>query len=101
MDEPRNDGALRPTRTTWAVALVVALAGYLVWQFVPNSRATLDPDAQPRSVDARGDLTPQERVVTQLFQTASPSVVYIRNRAVVSVPRDSEGGIRLDPTVVQ
>jgi S1-C subfamily serine protease len=101
MDEPHNDEALRPTRTTWAVALVVALAGYLVWQFVPNSRALLDPDTAPRSVAQRGDLTADEKRVTQLFQTASPSVVYVRNRTVVKVPRDAQGGIRLDPTVVQ
>src|SRR5262249_40478519 len=101
MDEPRNDEALRPTRTTWAVALVVALAGYLVWQFVPNSRALLDPDATPRSVVARGELTPEEKRVTQLFQTASPSVVYVRNRTVVTIPPGTLGGMRRDPTVLQ
>ena len=85
MDEPHNDEALRPTRTTWAVALVVALAGYLVWQFVPNSRALLDPDTAPRPVAQRGDLTAEEKRVTQLFQTASPSVVYVRNRTEVKV----------------
>jgi S1-C subfamily serine protease len=101
MDESRNDEALRPTRTTWAVALVVALAGYLVWQFVPNSPALLDADTSPRSVAQRDDLTTEEKRVTQLFQTASPSVVYVRNRTVVSVPRDVGGTVRRDPTVLQ
>ena len=90
----------RPTRTTWIVALTIALAGYLVWQFVPTSAALLDPDAQPRSVTPRGELTPQERQVTQMFQTVSPSVVYIRNR-VESAKNVDARGRRRDPTIVQ
>jgi S1-C subfamily serine protease len=93
-DEPR------PTRTTWIVAVTIALAGYLVWQFVPTSAALLDPDTQPRAVTPRGELTLQEKQVTQLFQSVSPSVVYIRNR--VESTADGDGGfLRLDPTVIQ
>jgi S1-C subfamily serine protease len=93
-DEPR------PTRTTWIVAVTIALAGYLVWQFVPTSAALLDPDAKPRSVTPRGDLTPQEKQVTQLFQNVSPSVVCIRNR-VESAPDVDARGRRRDPTLFQ
>jgi S1-C subfamily serine protease len=100
MDDRLLSEEPRPTRTTWIVALTIALAGYLVWQFVPTSSALLDPDAQPRSVTPRGELTPQEKQVTQLFQSVSPSVVYIRNRVESAADVDARGR-RRDPTVVR
>jgi S1-C subfamily serine protease len=38
--------------------------------------------AQPRPVLVRGDLTGEEKATVELFEQASPSVVYVTNLAV-------------------
>src|SRR5687768_5136521 len=75
-------------RTSWRIALLVAIVALVVWYFAqPSSGSLLDPDAQPRSVDARGDLAEDERQTIAHFESAAPSVVSVQNRAV-----------RIDPT---
>lgn len=55
--------------------LAVLFLGW--WIFFGNEPSHLDPDAEPRTVTARGDLAGDERNTIELFQTASPAVVYI------------------------
>jgi S1-C subfamily serine protease len=68
------------------VILVAAWVGvaYLVW---PARLASgLLPDAQPRAITTRGDLSGDEQGTIALFKDVSPSVVHVTNLAV---PRDS------------
>jgi S1-C subfamily serine protease len=76
---PRQYRALN----VWLVLLVLALAGMLAWKFWPFSRDSgLDPDAQPRPVVARGDLSELEKTTIAVFRQNSPSVVHITTLAV-------------------
>ena len=59
-----------------AVFVIIVLAG-IWWFFFRSDRPSLDPDAVPRPVTARGDLAEDEKNTIELFQTASVSVVYI------------------------
>lgn len=59
-----------------AVFVIIVLAG-IWWVFFRSDRPSLDPDAVPRPVTARGDLAEDEKNTIELFQTASVSVVYI------------------------
>ncbi|MBL8843891.1 MAG: trypsin-like peptidase domain-containing protein [Planctomycetes bacterium] len=78
---PRDEHDARGT--SWRAAVLVALAGLAVWKFTGNQGGSLlDPDAQPRRVSPRGDLEAGERATIELFERASPSVVFIRNVAV-------------------
>ncbi|QDU68364.1 S1C family serine protease [Engelhardtia mirabilis] len=71
--------ALRGVLTAAGIGLVVLLAvvgaATVVDRF--GGRALLDPDAVPRSVTPRGDLSDQERTTIEIFQAAAPSVVHI------------------------
>jgi S1-C subfamily serine protease len=58
------------------VLLLGALAA-LWWFFQRPEGPVLDPNAQPRAVTARGDLAEDEKNTIELFEAASPSVVYI------------------------
>ena len=40
----------------------------------------LDPNAAPRPITARGDLSAAERTVTEIYETVSPSVVHLVGR---------------------
>jgi S1-C subfamily serine protease len=58
------------------VILLLIVLG--LWWYLDRPRQpVLNPEAQPRPVIARGDLAADERSVVELFQRASPSVVYI------------------------
>ena len=58
-------------------ALVIAVGLTSLWRsFVPPAR-TFDPDAGPRTVDARGDLAADERTAIELFERSAPSAVSI------------------------
>jgi S1-C subfamily serine protease len=59
------------------VVLLLGVLAVLWWFFQTPERPVLDPNAQPRAVIARGDLAEDEKNTIELFETASPSVVYI------------------------
>jgi S1-C subfamily serine protease len=79
---PATETTMNPTRTrsSWRLltAALLLTTGFLAGQLLnlggPLSAA---PQAQPRTVAARGDLASDEKSTIQLFQAASPSVVYI------------------------
>lgn len=47
------------------------------WWYLKTSGPALDSEAKPRAVTARGDLAADEQNTIEVFQTVSPSVVYI------------------------
>jgi S1-C subfamily serine protease len=56
--------------------LLLILIGVL-WFYFKSDRRVIDPDAKPRAVTARGNLAEDEKNTIELFQSVSPSVVYI------------------------
>ncbi|MFZ5775319.1 MAG: S1C family serine protease [Thermodesulfobacteriota bacterium] len=70
---------VKPDRRVSSLVLLVAiLLGW--WLFFGQRRPPgIDPDAAPRTVTPRGDLAADERNTIELFQAASPAVVYITN----------------------
>ena len=68
----------RPAKASippWVVVLLV-LAG--LWFYNQHAvRVRHDPEALPRAVTARGDLAADEKNTIELFQNASPAVVFI------------------------
>lgn len=100
--QPQPDPTLRRLRwLTWSVVLVLVL-----WQFLPwIERSLTDFNTEPRAVTARGDLAADERATIELFDQASPSVVYISTRQrvvdywtrnVMSVPKGTGSGFIWD-----
>jgi S1-C subfamily serine protease len=83
-----------------------ALLGVLGWQFVPlPGNAMFSPGVESRPVTARGDLGAEEAATIELFERASPSVVYIStkrrvvdywSRDVMSVPQGTGSGFIWD-----
>ena len=58
-----------------------ALLGVLGWPFVPlPGNAMFSPGVESRPVTARGDLGAEEAATIELFERASPSVVYISTK---------------------
>ncbi len=99
---PASDRILRRLLlVSWLLLLLV-----VAWQFLQLSGRTLfRPDATPRPVTARGDLAADEQATIQLFERASPSVVYISTRRrvidywsrdVMSVPQGTGSGFIWD-----
>jgi len=86
---------------SWAVLLVL-----VVWQFLPRiERYLVGLTAEPRAVMARGELAADEQTTIEIFEQASPSVVYISTRQRVvnpwtrnvrSVPRGTGSGFVWD-----
>jgi S1-C subfamily serine protease len=71
------DPVLRRLRwITWAVVIVL-----LVWQLLPwIEHYLIGLTAVPRAITARGELAADEHATIELFEQASPSVVYISTR---------------------
>jgi len=64
---------------TWALVLLL-----VVWQFLPwLERYVIGMTAEPRAITARGELAQDERATIELFENASPSVVFISTRQKV------------------
>ncbi len=86
---------------TWTVVLVLVL-----WQFLPwIERYLIGLTAEPRAVTPRGELAADEQAIIQIFEQASPSVVFISTRQrvvspwtrnVLSVPRGTGSGFVWD-----
>ena len=91
-------------RLLWLIS--AALLVLLVWQFLPWFGSSLKgPTAEPRSVTARGDLAADEQATIEIFEQASPSVVFISirhrvvdywTRNVLSVPKGTGSGFIWD-----
>jgi S1-C subfamily serine protease len=85
----------------WGLVLLLVL-----WQFLPwIERYLIGMTAEPRSVTARGDLAGDEIATIELFERASPTVVFISTRQrvmnvwtrnVLSVPRGNGSGLVWD-----
>lgn len=92
-------------RRVWVVSLAVILI-ISAWQLLPWIASGLfGPAGEPRPVTARGDLGADETATIQIFQSASPSVVYISTRQrvidpwtrnVLSVPTGTGSGFIWD-----
>ncbi|MFO7605070.1 MAG: trypsin-like peptidase domain-containing protein [Desulfurivibrionaceae bacterium] len=57
--------------------IVLVLGAALFVYYDQTKRPVFDPDAKPRVVVPRGDLTPNEHNTIELFKANSPSVVFI------------------------
>jgi len=100
--EPQSDPLLPRLRwLTWSLVLVL-----LLWHFLPRIEQWLfSREAEPRPVIARGDLAGDEQATIEIFEQASPSVVFISTRQRVrdfwtrntlSVPRGTGSGFVWD-----
>lgn len=88
----------------WAIWGVVG--ALLLWQAIPLiERYLIRASASPREITARGELADDEKTTIQIFETASPSVVFITtqkqvrdfwSRNVFSVPRGTGSGFIWD-----
>src|SRR5437773_766750 len=63
------------------LCLVLGLS-WLIGGFGRHGGPDTDPNAAPRTVQARGDLAADEKATIDLFRTAAPSVVYITSIAM-------------------
>ena len=97
-----TDPTLRRLRWIfWGMVLLL-----VVWQFLPwIERYLIGLTAAPRPVTARGELAADERATIEIFDQASPSVVFISTRQrvvdvwtrnVFSVPRGTGSGFVWD-----
>ena len=75
---------MKKTYVALIALLTLGAAGLavFVWQLV-SSDVIARPALGPRQIAERAELAPQEKSTIALFQTASPSVVYITNINVV------------------
>jgi len=86
---------------TWAVVFLL-----LLWRALPwIERSLVASQAEPRPVTARGDLADDEKATIEIFERASPSVVFISTRQrvmdvwtrnVFSIPRGTGSGFIWD-----
>ena len=86
---------------TWTIVLLLVL-----WQFLPwIERYLIGLSTEPRAITARGELAADERATIDIFNQASPSVVFISTRQrvrdlwtrnVFSLPRGTGSGFVWD-----
>ncbi len=81
---PRERQPQPPTFHWITGLLLLGLIFAVVWSIVApaRQRPLHDPSARPRPVLARGELADDEAATIEIFQSASPSVVYITGRDV-------------------
>ncbi len=64
------------------ILLAIAIVGAVfLWWWWPQHRSGLNPQAEPRPVAARGDLSELEKSNIKIYQEASPSLVQVTNLA--------------------
>jgi S1-C subfamily serine protease len=87
------------------VLLLLGILALLAWKVWPLSGTGLDPNAKPRPVDARGDLTSEEKTNIAIYERCAPSVVHVTNLAqqrgqlslnVQQIPRGTGSGFVWD-----
>lgn len=73
------------------VVILIGLTGVLGWQVWQGDDGKDSSDFQSRKVTPRGSLTPDEQENISVFQTSSPSVVFIQTLREQDVPRSQDG----------
>jgi S1-C subfamily serine protease len=73
---PRKPSAANP----WMICALMLACVAIVWQLWPRYR--MAPDAVPRAITPRGDLTSEEKTTIEIFRQSSASVVHITTMAV-------------------
>jgi S1-C subfamily serine protease len=76
---PQPPRASRPLAPLITAIIVGVVCGVLVMRFLGWNSG---PPPEPRTVTPRGDLADSEKTTIELFENASPSVVYITNVAL-------------------
>src|SRR5437762_2520410 len=85
--------------------VVLVKFGPLGHLFQSGNGALNDPNAQPREVTPRGDLSPDEKATIKLYHDAAPSVVFITSldigrdrltRNLQEIPRGTGSGFLWD-----
>jgi S1-C subfamily serine protease len=84
MHEPRRPETAAPTNgPKWRSWMILLLLVGVIWLLVDRYRYVIyDPSAVPRAITPRGDLADDEKTNIEVFQNASPSVVYITSVAI-------------------
>ncbi|MBN2717288.1 MAG: trypsin-like peptidase domain-containing protein [Deltaproteobacteria bacterium] len=100
-ESKRDPGFRRYQWVIWAI-----LVAFFIWQILPMiERMWIRSAAEPRAVTARGELASDEKATIELFENASPSVVFITtkqrvrdfwSRNVFSVPQGTGSGFIWD-----
>jgi len=74
----------RPTNgPKWRSWLILLLVAGVLWLLLDRYRYVIyDSEAAPRAITPRGDLAGDEKTNIEVFQNASPSVVYITSLAI-------------------
>lgn len=87
------------------LAILIGIIGWMAGWFSGPAGPTGSQQAQPRTVSPRGDLTPGEQSLIELFENANPSVAFITtstrrlslfSRAPVEVRQGSGSGFVWD-----
>jgi S1-C subfamily serine protease len=86
------------------IILLIGIAVLLVVRFWPRDSTGLDPAAKPRPVDARGDLTNEEKTNIAIYERCAPAVVHVTNLAqrgqfslnLQQIPRGTGSGFLWD-----
>src|SRR5438128_9135032 len=66
---------------TLVLLLLAVVGGVFVWWNWPGRESGIDPNAQPRVVEARGDLSAAEKSSIEIYEKTSPSLVQVTNLA--------------------
>jgi S1-C subfamily serine protease len=81
VDRPYRPSAGLGYRTPLLIGILLGLlGGYLLTKYIREGFGA-GANAQPRPVTPRGDLAPEEKTTMEIFDRASPSVVYITSLA--------------------
>lgn len=82
-EPPHPSPVSKTTRRGWSSLVILSLIIAVVWLMVDRYRHMLyNPDATPRAITPRGELAGTEKTNIEVFQHASPSVVYITSLAI-------------------
>lgn len=65
----------------FSLLLLACSLGLLIWWFWPRTQNGLNPNAQPRPVMVRGDLSELEKANIAIYEQVAPSVVHVTNLA--------------------
>jgi S1-C subfamily serine protease len=76
---PAPPSPLRVVFPLLLILIALGAAGLYLWHSWFGTSSGLNPNAQPRPVTARGDLSAEEQANIEIYQRVAPSVVHVTN----------------------